>query len=263
LHADLLTTLLIAAVAAIAAPIGGLIGLWRRPSTLVMSIALGFASGVLLAAVAFEMVPKSLELGSLPITLAGFACGFAVLWAFDLFVHRGQVAGEEADEGAEVDRHHRRHKPHGGDKAAVIGGGTIVEEVIEGLSIGVGAAIDPGIGMVVASAIVVDNFSGALSLGEMTRDNPEFRGRAALLRVLRWTSLIGISLFAATLAGWMLLSGVGKPVLGFSFAAGAGAMFYLTMTDLVPASEERHYQRSAGIATAAGFLFLLALGHLL
>jgi ZIP family zinc transporter len=263
LHPELGTTLVIAALAAVAAPIGGLIGLWRRPSSLAMSLALGFASGVLVATVAFEMLPKALDIGSLWLAVAGFACGFLALWAFDLYIHRGEVAGEGAEEKPEVARHHRRHGIRGGDKAAVIAGGTLAEEMIEGLSIGVGAAFDPGIGIVVAAAIVVDNFAVSLSVGEMTRENPDVRGRDELFRVLRWTGLLGVTLFLATLAGFFLLGRLPPHVLGFSFAAGAGVMFYQTVTDLVPEAEDRHYRRSAALAAAAGFLALLAFAEAL
>lgn len=262
MHPELGTTLLIAALAALAAPVGGLIALWRRPSTLAMSLALGFASGVLIATVAFEMLPKAIDIGGLPLALAGFSAGIVGLWGFDLFVHRGEVAGEGAEEKPKVARHHRRHGIRGGDRALVIAGSAIAEETIEGSAIGVGAAFDPGIGIVVAVAIVVDNFAGALSLGELTRENPQVRGPAELFRVLRWTGAVGATLFLATLAGFFLLGRLPPPVLATAFAAGAGVMFYQTITDLVPEAEERHYLRSAGLATAAGFLAMLAFAEL-
>ena len=39
-------------------------------------------------------------------------------------------------------------------------------------------------------------------------------------------------------------------------------MFYLTVTDLVPEAEERHYQQSAAVAIGAGFMAIFALSHL-
>ena len=69
---DLLTIIAIAGAAALASPLGGLIALWRKPTTLFKSVALSFASGVLLATIGFEMLPQALELGSLPIAVAGF-----------------------------------------------------------------------------------------------------------------------------------------------------------------------------------------------
>ena len=69
--ADFLTIIAIAGAAALAPPVGGLIALWRKPTTLFMSVALGFASGVLLATICFEMLPQALEMSSLPVAVGG------------------------------------------------------------------------------------------------------------------------------------------------------------------------------------------------
>jgi hypothetical protein len=73
---DFLMILAVAGAAAIASPIGGLIALWRKPTTLFMSLALGFAGGVLLGTISFEMMPQALELTSITIAVAGFVLGF-------------------------------------------------------------------------------------------------------------------------------------------------------------------------------------------
>jgi zinc transporter, ZIP family len=165
---DSLTIMAVAGAAALASPVGGLIALWRKPTTLFMSVALGFASGVLLATVGFERLPQALELGSLPIAVGGFAAGFLAVYALDLVAHRGQPAGEESEQRPRVERFHRQQRPRGSE-ATVLAGGTSAEELIEGLHIGIGAAIEPGLGLLIAIAIVVDNLSEALSIGEMLR----------------------------------------------------------------------------------------------
>src|SRR5690606_35670939 len=71
--------ILVAAAAAAASPIGGLLALWRRPTSLVMSLSLGFASGVLLATISIDMVPSALEVSSLQTASAGFHSGFAAI----------------------------------------------------------------------------------------------------------------------------------------------------------------------------------------
>jgi ZIP family zinc transporter len=229
-----------------------------------MSAALGFASGVLLATIGFEMLPQSLELGgSVPIAVGGFAAGFAAVYGFDLFVHRGVVAGEKAEESKQVERFYRGHRPRGGE-VTVLAGGTSAEELIEGVAIGVGAVIEPGVGLLVGLAIAIDNVSEGMSIGEIIRneegqDGAERRGQAR--RILGWTGLIGTSLLVSSLAGWFLLRGLPQPVLGFLFAVGAGGMFYLTISDLVPEAEERHYQQSAAIATGAGFMVMFVLSQ--
>jgi len=258
---DLVTIIAVSGAAAAASPAGGAIALWRAPTTLFMSAALGFASGVLMATICFEMLPKALDLAALPLTVGGFAAGFAAVYGFDLYVHRGRLAGAKAEQHRRVRRFHRRHAPRG-DEVTVLAGGTGAEEFIEGLSIGVGAVIEPGLGLLVALAIMIDNVSEGLSIGELIRSDAATGGEAgAARRILRWTGLIGVSLLGSALVGWFLLRGLPGPALGFLFATGAGGMFYLTVTDLVPQAEERHYQQSAALAMAVGFLVILALSR--
>jgi zinc transporter, ZIP family len=250
----------IAVAAALASPLGGLISFWLKPTTLFMSLALGFASGVLLATISFEMVPQALEISSLVTTILGFIAGFLAVYGLDLFINRGRLAGEKAEQKGAVEGFHRRHRPRG-DQVTVLAGGTSAEELIEGLSIGVGAAIKPELGLMVGAAIVIDNIVEALSIGELIRDGSRSDGGQPVWRVLKWTGLIGVSLLGSALIGWFALRGLPKPALGFLFAAGGGGMFYLTITDLVPEAEERHYQQSAALAIGAGFVTILALGH--
>lgn len=257
---DLLIVLAIAVPAALASPIGGLIALWRKPSTRLLSIAVGFAAGILLATFAFEMLPKALEYGSLPIAVGGFVAGFALVYAFDLFIHRGKLAGRDAAERPRVLKFYQTHRPRGGE-ITVLAGGTSAEEVIEGLSIGVGIAIDPSLGFLVAIAIVIDNLAESLSIGELVRADRPAAARSVARRVMGWTGLIGAALLASAVAGWLLLRGLPQAVLAFLFATGAGGMFYLTVTDLVPEAEEHQYQQSAAIAIAAGFMVIFILSE--
>lgn len=164
----LLTIVGIAGAAAAASVAGGLIALWRPPGTLFLSLALGFAGGVLLATVTFEMLPTALERGSLPLVTGGFLLGMLAVYGFDLYVHRGRLAGDKSAERDTVRRFHRRRRPRG-DEVTVLAGGTSVEELIEGLSIGVGSAIAPGTGLLIGIAIAIDNLGESLSIGELIR----------------------------------------------------------------------------------------------
>ncbi len=222
-----------------------------------MSLALGFASGVLMGTISFEMMPESLRLSSLTLTVSGFVLGFVAIYGFDLFIHRGRIAGPKAEQEEKVKEHYRRHRPRG-DVVTVLAGGTSTEELIEGLSIGVGMAIRPGVGLLIALAIVIDNAAEGLSIGELIR--AEQGGmKCSARRVLKWTGLIGTSLLSSALIGWFLLRDMSPAVLGLLLSVGAGGMFYLTITDLIPEAEERHYQQSAGIAAGAGFILILVI----
>lgn len=250
----------VAGAAALASPLGGLIALRLPPTTLFMSWALGLAGGVLIATIGFEMVPQALAMSSLAPTIGGFAAGFLALYLLDRFINRGILVGPKAEQRRWIGALRRRRRPRG-DEVTVLAGGTSVEELIEGLSIGVGAAIEPQLGLMIALAIVVDNLAEALSIGELIRDQAREQERVPVWRVLKWTGLIGLSLFASAAAGWFLLRDMSLVVLGSLIAGGAGGMFYLTVTDLLPAAEERQFQQSGALAAAAGFMIIFALGH--
>lgn len=254
---DFLIILGVASAAALASPAGGLATILARPSSLLLSIAVGFAAGVLLGAFAFEMMPKALELTPVPLVVVGFVLGLGLVYVLDLYVNRWQIAGDEADQKRAVDRLHRRKKPRGSN-VSVLAGATSAEELIEGMTIGIGAAFEPSTALLVGLAIGIDNFSEGMSIGELTLEEK----KDAYARVLGSTALIGVSLLVAALLGWFLLKGVTQAVLGLLFAAGAGGMFYLTITDLVPEAEAHHFQQSSAIANAAGFLLMMALAQM-
>ena len=255
---ELLVVVVSSGAAAVASVAGGLIALLHRTSTLITSLAFGFAAGALAGTVTLEMIPTALDLGTLAIVVTSFAAGMIGLYAFDLVVHHGWIAGEHADQRRIVRRYHRRTS---GSKVVVLAGGTSLEEIVEGLAIGVGAAIEPGLALVVALAIGIDNLSEGISVGELIRDETPDRARA-LPRVLAWTGTIGIALFASSLVGWLVLRDIPDQVLSGLLAGGAGAMLYLTLSSLVPEGEAREYQRSATLASGVSFALILVLSSL-
>jgi len=253
-----LIILAVAGTAALASPAGGLIAILTRPSSLFLSVAVGFAGGILLGTFGFEMLPQAISHASVAVAVAGFLVGLALTYGLDLFVNRGAMAGSAADQKRTVDAFHRRRPPLGGE-VTVLASATSAEELIEGVTIGVSAAISPGAAFVVGLSILVDNVSEALSIGELLRKE---EGEKHYRReIMKWTGIIGLSLFVSAMAGWFLLRDLPQPVLGFLLATGAGGMFYLTVTDLVPEAQRHHYEGSGGLAIAAGFIVSLVLAQ--
>ena len=82
--------LAVAGAAALASPGGGALSLVIQPSTLLLSIAVGLASGLLLGTISFEMVPEALKQTPLLLVIMSFVVGFALVYALDLYIHRGK-----------------------------------------------------------------------------------------------------------------------------------------------------------------------------
>lgn len=255
----LLLVLVSSGAAALASVGGGLIALWHRSSTLITSLAFGFASGALAGTVTLEMLPTALRLGTLPTVVTAFVAGMVAIYAFDLIVHGGWIVGEHADQRRIVRRYHRRRKS--GSQVTVLAGGTSIEELIEGLAIGVGGAVEPALALVVALAIGIDNLSEGMSVAELIQEETADRSQA-LRRVMTWTGTIGLALFVSSIVGWLVFRGIPAPVLSALLAAGAGAMLYLTLSSLVPSGEARQYQGSATLASGASFALMIVLSAL-
>src|SRR5688572_24403059 len=80
------TFALLAVGAAAASPLGGVIALFLRPSTFILSVVVGFAGGVLLGASSFEMIPKALELAEPIEVYIGIPIGVLLVWGVDLYI---------------------------------------------------------------------------------------------------------------------------------------------------------------------------------
>jgi ZIP family zinc transporter len=256
---ELLLVVVTSGVAALASVVGGLIALWHRSSTLISSIAFGVASGALIGTVTFEMLPTAFETGGLAIAIVGFIAGMLGLFVLDLVVHGGYIMGEHADQRRIVRRYHRRRGS--GSAVVVLAGGTSVEELVEGLVISVGAAVEPSLAFVAAVAIGIDNLAEGMSVGELIRTETPNRA-LAMPRVLAWTGTIGLALFVSSVVGWLAFRDVPLPVLAALVAAGAGAMLYLALSSLVPEGEARQYQGSATLAGCIALALIFALSAL-
>ncbi|HEV8534292.1 MAG TPA: ZIP family metal transporter [Candidatus Limnocylindria bacterium] len=245
------------AVAAGAAPLLGTgLGLVHRPSTLLMSIVLGFAAGAIIGTAVFEMVPRSIELAPAAVAIGAFVTGYLAFYAFDLLLHRGQTAGEHAEQRQHVSAYRRWHRPVG-TETTVLAGGTLIEEVIEGMTIGASASLDPALAGIVALAIALDSFGEGASIVELMREE---RGRGkAWRRALPWTGAMGVAMAVSTVAGFLFLRDVPDVVIGGLLAFGAGGFMYLTITKLIPEGEARHYEQSAALAAGAGLVVVMVL----
>lgn len=255
---DFLIVLVIAAAAGLASPLGGYLAFVIKPRSLMLSVAVGFAGGVLLGTFAFEMMPEAILHLPIALVVICFIIGFGAIYAFDLYLNRGEVAGPEAEERRQVERFHRRRKPRG-TVVTIVGGATSAEEIIEGIVLGAGAAVSTGTALVIGVALLIDNISEALSIGALAQAEEEDNARKS---VMIWTSAIGGALFVSAILGWLVLRGLPQWALGALLATGAGAMFNLTISDLLPEAESRQFQRSSTVATGIGFLVSMVLAHL-
>jgi zinc transporter, ZIP family len=257
----LVAVLLLAGAPALASIAGGWLSLHHQPSTLFTSIAYGFAGGAMLGTVTLEMLPRGLDAAGLGWAAGAFTGGFVAIYLFDLWMHGGRVAGEHAQQRRRV-QVFQRQRQKVGSNAVVLAGATSLEEVVEGVAIGVAVAVDPALAVVVSLAVLINNLGEATAIGEMFRDEHNGDMRSARRPTLTWTGTIGVAMLVSAVVAWLLLQDLPQPALGVLVALGAGGLLYLTLSDLVPHAQRRHYQHSGALAGGAGFALIFVVAGL-
>ena len=208
--------------------LGGLFALRFRDR---LHMLLGFAAGVLLGVVAFDLLPEVFELSSRqgsdgrPAMLA-LVVGFLVFHALEKFVLVHSV--HEADYAA-----HRHPRVGILSALALIG-----HSFIDGVGIGLAFQISPAVGIPVAVAVIAHDFCDGLNtVGLMMLHRNTTRRSLAMLAADAMAPVLGAaSTLALTLPPTALVLYLG----GF-----AGFLLYVAAADILP---QAHSQAGPGAA---------------
>ena len=227
---------LVALVTVVSTALGGLVALKARDR---LHLVLGFAAGVMLGLVSFDLLPELFELSDatvwgVPATMVAFAGGFLVLH----FVERS-VAMHGAHEG-EYETHH--HDPSIGLASA---GALAVHSFLDGVGIGLAFQVDETVGFAVAIAVIAHDFADGLNTVTVMRTHGNNRRRTL--------TMLAIDALAPVLgAVSTLFFSVGDEVLALYLGAFAGFLLYLATADILPEAHARHPSRLTLLSTLGG-----------
>lgn len=236
-------SVLVSALAGIATALGALVVfLFGKPARKMMSLVLGFASGIMLAISAFSLLPGALELGGLPRAILGFILGAALMFGLDTLVPHSHI-GEGETEGSKAQMLKMGY---------FIFLGIALHNVPEGLAIGAGYSASQGLGTAIALALALHNVPEGMATAA-----PLLAGGMKRLPVLGLTALAGLMTPVGTLIGVLLIN-ISEAFVSIALAVAAGAMIYIVSDELIPESH-RHHSHLANAGLLAGFLLGLIL----
>jgi zinc transporter, ZIP family len=207
--------------------VGAAIAWFVRVPRLVTAGVMAFGSGVLVSALAFELVDEAEERGGLTATVVGLLAGAAVYVAANIALSR---------RGA---RHRKRSGDQQPSEEEQAGSGTAIaigalldgipESTVLGLSLTTG-----GVGVPVLVAIVLSNLpEGLSSTAGMKR-----AGRRPGFVFGVWTA-IAVASGVAGLLGYVLLVDASPEVVAVITAVAAGAILAMVADTMIPEAFER------------------------
>jgi len=239
--------------------IGGLlVAAGGPPDERRQNLFMGFAAGVMIAAAFFSLIIPGVRQA----TLAGMALAQAMVWmiaavalgalilaqtrwAVERFARRAAPPPPEFALAA-GDPHHRR--------VALFVLAITLHNVPEGMAVGLSfMSGDPGLGWTTALAIGVQNV-------------PEGMAVAAVLSTLGWNmtrcTLAALATGLVEPLGGALAVGIGQAstaALPWMLGLSAGAMLFVVMSEIIPATSRRIEHGSATPALLAGLAFMMVL----
>lgn len=230
--------------------LGALVAWFVRVPQKVVAGVMAFGAGVLISALAFDLVDEAERTGGLAATAAGF------------------LAGAVAYVGANVvlARHGARHRKRSGDQqpreeddagsGAAIAVGALLDGVPESVVLGLSLLGGGGVGVPVLAAIGISNLpEGLSSAAGMKRS-----GRRAGYVFGVWGGIALASGVAAAL-GALLLQGASGTVVAVITAVAAGAILAMVADTMIPEAFERTHLY-AGLLATVGFLLSFAIERL-
>ena len=227
--------------------LGAAIAWFARVPPRVVASVMAFGSGVLISAVAFDLVEEAAASGGLTATASGFLAGALLFVLANLALarrgarHRKRSAGQQPSEAEQS-----------GSGAAIAVGALldgVPESVVLGLSLlGGGAVSTP-----VLAAVFISNVpEGLSSAAGMKRS-----GRSARYVFGVWGG-IAVTSGVAALLGNLLLGGASPQTEAVITAVAAGAILTMIADTMIPEAFERTHAWT-GLITTIGFLVAFAL----
>lgn len=216
---------------------GGVLAMIWRPSRQASSLIQHFAAGVVLSALAVEVLPEISREHAPPLVLiTAFALGSFFMYAMKIWTDYMER------------REHQKGQNANGNTGLIIA--TFVDVAVDGLIIGAGFAAAKETGTILALGLSVELLFLGLALTSDT-----VKG----WRILWLTVGIGLTVLVTALLGHGILSQASHATLGAALAFSAAALLYLVTDELLIEAHEVEETAESTLVLFAGFLVFWAI----
>ena len=235
------------ALAASSLLIGALIVYWRPVSQGLLGLIMAFGAGVLISAMAYELVAEALDTGErfAPVA-AGLAAGALTFFAGDWYIDR--LGGDK-----------RKHSDQdAGGSALPLTLGIVLDGIPESITLGLTLLAGEGVSAAMLAAVFLSNLPESMA----ATTGFERSGRSRRWTICLWLAVIAVSGLAA-LAGYSLLDGAADETVAFVLAFAGGAVLTMLADTMMPEAF-KYGGKQVGLLTTFGFAVavgIVALEH--
>lgn len=223
-------------IPALVALIGGILASVWSPNHQTRSLIQHFAAGVVLAALAVELLPEiGREHAPGPVIAGAFALGSLFMYGLKLWTLHLEHQAANA-------------RPHRNETAGIGMGlllATFIDVATDGFIIGAGFAAGGETGTILALGLSVELLFLGLALASEA---------VAGWRIIGISGALGATVLIFSLLGSYLLAGASKALIGGALAFSAAALLYLVTEELLIEAHEVEEKPIATLVLFGGFL---------
>ncbi|MET3976518.1 MULTISPECIES: ZIP family metal transporter [unclassified Cellulosimicrobium] len=223
--------------------LGAALVFWRPPGQRLVGLVMAFGSGVLISAVAYDLVEDASTRASGLVLLAGLAGGALTFFVGDRIIDRMGGEGRKRSTGVQKEA----VQAAGGTGGAAIALGTVLDGIPESVVLGATLIGGGGVSVAMLAAVFVSNLPEAMSA---TAGLLKAGTKPSRLWVL-WGSTTLVSALAAGI-GYLALDGASPAVVAVTQAFAAGALLTMLVDTMIPEATE-FGGPVTGLVTVLGF----------
>ncbi len=226
--------------------IGGVLALTLRPSRRLVGLVMAFGAGVLISAVAYELVGEAAATAERGRAVAaGLFAGCGVFFAGSWLIDRLGGGSRKDPGGAQA----------GGIALAIVLG-IVLDGIPESIVIGLGLLLGEGVSVAVLAAVFLSNLPEAIAA---TTGLAAAGWQTSRIYGL-WLLVAAVSALSS-LAGFALFDDASPNTIAFVLAFAAGAILTMLADTMMPEAFEQG-GKLVGLCTTLGFALAFAISSL-